>query len=655
MTLPSLHIRRWLRRLLALVMAVLTSSLVAFFSLKPGLNSYARWLGMVTIDRGTIVLAVWVLSWMLSAREARNSYGFRLMTYVWAILYYGSGTIFMLRLAMAMTNYLNEWLASVLRGSALESVTSGLRLSLEIVLPVLLILALIALPRLIARMQLAGRATATASSDSLWFAAVMWANGAIGCWLATANWQPDAVRVATGEALAVVAFVGTRMLISRPALSSRPPIVIVILESDTTRSLRHFVSRLAACWRIGPVTLVAPQEESLRFCGTHARTAARADMLSTLFPRSPSSLSTLRAEASKRENWSSLPVRECYPAPLLWSETVGALLSATCWVLIVAESTDLIATASAAERLKAIRLHLPVGRTFLLTGERFPPFLRNLPVTLAGAMTRASPVHMAEHLQKIMIERRPSMPPPKRVYEVEPQFALLAGVGLSVAVLFAGMARWLPAAQGRLGSTLILAFLVAINLCVAAELAVLPKRYWAFARRDPLRGRPKLAYLISGAMTFTVLLAFSALTYGLRVRFMTMPMPPFHIQARWLLISIVLAISLAYICDDYVLENEEPRWVTWVESAVLAIVMALTGGIVVEWIRADLPLSTPLLPTSTWLPVVFSAVIGVLIGSTVPSSYRRRIRGRSAGGKESSGEKFSDVKSGAAEAATPPA
>ncbi|HWT64552.1 MAG TPA: hypothetical protein VN151_00450, partial [Terracidiphilus sp.] len=166
MTLPSLHIRRWLRRLLALVMAVLTSSLVAFFSLKPGLNSYARWLGMVTIDRGTIVLAVWVLSWMLSAREARNSYGFRLMTYVWAILYYGSGTIFMLRLAMAMTNYLNEWLASVLRGSALESVTSGLRLSLEIVLPVLLILALIALPRLIARMQLAGRATATASSDS---------------------------------------------------------------------------------------------------------------------------------------------------------------------------------------------------------------------------------------------------------------------------------------------------------------------------------------------------------------------------------------------------------------------------------------------------------------------------------------------------------
>jgi hypothetical protein len=653
MKLPSLHLRRWLRRLSSLLMAVFASALIAFFSLPPDLKHSAYGFLSVAVNRGLAMLLVWVFAWILSAREARNGYGFRPMTYVWALFYYGAGTIFMLRLAMAMANYLNEISVKVLRGMALESITSGLRLLFEIALPVLLILALLALPRLIARMQLVGRTTATASADCLWFAAVMWVFGTIGGWFAIASWQPDAIRVATSEALAVAAFTGTRLLLSRPAHSSSPPFVIVVLESDTTRSLRHFISRLAACWRIGPVTLVAPQEESLRFCGAHARTAARADMLPALFPRSPAELSALRAEVSKQENWTSLPVRECYPAPLLWSETVGALLSPTCWVLIVAESTDMITTASAAERLKAIRSHLPVGRTFLLTGERFPPFLRNLPVTLAGTMTRASPVHMAAHLQKNMFARRPTMPPPWRVYEVEPQFALLASIGLCVAVLFAVMALWLPAAQGRLGSTLVLALLVAINLCVAAELAVLPKRYWAFARRDPLRGRPKSAYLLSGAMTLLVLLAFSTLTYTLRARFMSMPMPSFFIQARWLLISFVLSVGLAYACDDYVLENEEPRWLSWVESAVLAIKMALAGGIVVEWIRFDLPSATPLLPASLWPPVAFSAVIGALIGATVPASYRRKIRRKSAGAMEISDGVFSDAKAGAAGRATP--
>lgn len=206
-------------------------------------------------------------------------------------------------------------------------------------------------------------------------------------------------------------------------------------------------------------------------------------------------------------------------------------------------------------------------------------------------------------------------------------FNLLALDWLGVLLLFSVVAVVTSAGGDAITRRLTIGLLVAINHCVAAAFAILPKQLWAFANRAPDRERPVLAYIMSGLLTLTVVLALSAIVYAIRV---SLPhsetLLPFSVQCKWLTLSTALAILLGFACDDYVLEAKDPRWLKWAESAGLACGMALVGYIVVQWIAPDIGGVHWRTRPQPWLPATLSALIGALFGATIPQWYRQTMR-----------------------------
>jgi hypothetical protein len=207
-------------------------------------------------------------------------------------------------------------------------------------------------------------------------------------------------------------------------------------------------------------------------------------------------------------------------------------------------------------------------------------------------------------------------------------FNVLALNWLAVILLFTVVAVF-TAAQGGDAITrrLTIGLLIAINHCVAAELAILPKQLWAFANRCKDRERPVLAYLISGLLTLTVVVALSSIVYAIRPILSHMePTVAFHVQCKWLTLSVALAILLAFACDNYALEEQDPRWLKPAESAGIACAMALVGYLVVKWIAPDLDAMHWRAQPQPWMPMALSATIGALFGATIPQWYRQTVR-----------------------------
>jgi hypothetical protein len=206
-------------------------------------------------------------------------------------------------------------------------------------------------------------------------------------------------------------------------------------------------------------------------------------------------------------------------------------------------------------------------------------------------------------------------------------FNLLALDWIGVVVLF-GIVAILTAAPGGdvITRRLSIGLLVAVNHCVAAAFAILPKQLWAFANRDGGGERPVLAYVLSGLLTLTVVLALSAVVYSIRLGLPhAETLLPFGAQCKWLALSTVLAVLLAFACDNYVTEAQAPRWLRWAESVSIAGGMALVGYVVVTWLAADLAATGWRTPAQPWLPVALSAVIGALFGATIPHWYRQTV------------------------------
>lgn len=218
-------------------------------------------------------------------------------------------------------------------------------------------------------------------------------------------------------------------------------------------------------------------------------------------------------------------------------------------------------------------------------------------------------------------------------FEIAPQrgvafpFNLLALDWLGVVLLFVVVAVVTSTSGDVMTRRLMIGFLVAINHCVAAAFAILPKQLWAFANRGPDRERPVLAYLMSGLLTLTVVLALSSIVYAIRVSLPhTEALAPYGAQCKWLTLSIVLAILLAFACDNYAHQQQVPRWLRPVESAGLACSMALVGYVIVKWISPDLNAMHWHTHPQPWMPVALSALIGALFGATIPQWYRETMR-----------------------------
>lgn len=622
----ALPVARSLRRLCALAMATVAASAVdavstTFMPISDDSFSFFRLL----LLNGFFVLVCWLLAWSGLMIERRHPFGNTKARYLWLLLYYGAGTVFMLRFTMVIANTLHGVLWDALYETFLESMTTGLRLIVEVACAVFLLVLLAALPRVIARLQLKGLFTARAADDCLWFAAVIWSFGALGGAFTDILWISDPFSSLLGDMFIVTGFVLMRIAVSRPRFERAPTLVIVLLEEDSSRALRRFITRFAGYWNLGPITLIAPAQCAPGYCGVHARIAARAGCLKDLFPHSDIDLHRARRAQPPAQACRALGVRESYPALPVWGACFQALITPSTWVVIAAESHDLVTSARALQRLDAIRSLLPLARTFALTGEHVPLTLRGLRIMRLAALGRDKPRPSAQELLESVYRHEGRPMPEAPDWPASQLWAPLSASGLAVCLGFLAFAFW-GHSQGVRASTWVTALLVALNHCIATLLAILPKRYFQFARRDYWSGRPKSVYLLSAVLAFLVLLCVSLMSYAIRTRLATAPMLPFLASAKWLLLSVTLTATLSYMCDDYVLERDDPRWLRPLECVVLACAMAFAGWIVMKWIAPDLAHIRRTPTTTRWAPVLLSAYIGAVFGFIWPAWYRKNLR-----------------------------
>ncbi|MCP3705437.1 hypothetical protein M3I54_00260 [Paraburkholderia sp. CNPSo 3274] len=629
LALHPLPLLRSLRRVGAIAASMVASGAVDF------VYREFFWTSDLSTDVGQLywinvgsMLFTWILAWSFMTLERRKPFGSTSMRYVWIAFYYGAGGLFMLRLAFAGSNNLYDVISQTLRDTRFESLTTSLRIIAAIVNATVLIVLLVALPRALARLQLDGRITGRAADDCVWFAAIIWTFGALAGLAINVIWEPDSFYRPVSDIAAVTGFVFTRVALSRPRPERAPSLVIVLLEDRNSRALRNFINLFSGRWLLGPITLMAPASNAIDYYGAHARVAARVNCLETLFPKTVGDLNYARKELPRDEEWKGVAVRECYPAPSLWTDYFRSLLTPSTWVLLVAESHDLVTIGDASRRLDAIRASLPISRTYALTGEEVPATLQGLSIVRIAAVGRDSFKRAANRLQQHIGRHEGKSMPQEPDWPAFYLGAPLAWNGLGVCALFALGALLNHGFNHRATTTMIVAVLVAINHCIAAAVAILPKRYLSFARRTFWSGRPKGAYALSGLATFIILLALSAMIYPIRVHFGNAPMTPFFSQAKWLLLSVTLTVTLASLCDDYVLQPADPPWLRPLESVSLACVMAIAGWLVINWVMPDIVRVRPNIPVRSWTPVLVSAGIGALFGYTWPAWYRRNLRAR---------------------------
>ena len=199
---------------------------------------------------------------------------------------------------------------------------------------------------------------------------------------------------------------------------------------------------------------------------------------------------------------------------------------------------------------------------------------------------------------------------------------LLALDLVGVVVIFLAAAILRPTGM-RLDVALWIGMTVAINHCIAALFAVVPKQIFAFANIRCAEERPILSYIVSAAFTFLTILPISFVLYHLRGIVLNAPSPlTFPQQCTWLVLPTVMALSLAYACDDAARREGEPAWLVWAEAAAIGAVIAASGFVVVQWLNEN----GAMLGRSVAIPIATGAAMGVLFGGTIPRWYRRMLR-----------------------------
>ena len=200
--------------------------------------------------------------------------------------------------------------------------------------------------------------------------------------------------------------------------------------------------------------------------------------------------------------------------------------------------------------------------------------------------------------------------------------------------LFA-LATLMSSDQMPLGKAIAIGLLVSLNHSIAAVFALLPKQMWSFADIRCAHERPYLGYMVSALIALTISLPASYASYRLRLYLSpeSGPILPFLAQCKWLVLSTTLAFALAFACDDHVAAGQEPRWLRWVETAGIAVLMGVVGLLVVRWLAVDQQaLHSGTQVPSLGVPVMLSVAIGALFGATIPHWYRQTAQRAAAAG-----------------------
>jgi hypothetical protein len=240
----------------------------------------------------------------------------------------------------------------------------------------------------------------------------------------------------------------------------------------------------------------------------------------------------------------------------------------------------------------------------------------------------------------------------ERATPIAVPFNLLAADMIGVAFLFFAGAlvssALLSAPQMPLSKAIAIGLLVAVNDCIAAIFALLPKEIWSFADIRSTRERPYLSYVLSAVIAFSISLPVSYAFYLYRTHFMldSFPVLQFASQCKWLLPSSTLAFAISFACDNRYGAEQEPWWQRWAEGAGIAALMGFAGYLVVLWLAADRAALYAGGPTpSLWMPIVLNAGIGAVFGSTIPHWYRgvaRRVRTVAVGQPENTAPRIAE-------------
>jgi hypothetical protein len=194
---------------------------------------------------------------------------------------------------------------------------------------------------------------------------------------------------------------------------------------------------------------------------------------------------------------------------------------------------------------------------------------------------------------------------------------------LGVVVIFVCVGSLLRPAGRRPEIALWIGMTVAINHCIAVLFAVLPKQIWSFADIRCSNERPILSYLLSAVLTFTTILPISFAFYCLRA--IVLQVPPhltFSQQSIWLLLPTVMALVIAFACDNYAQRRADPVWLAWAETLGIGGIIAFCGFLV-NRMQEQVGVSHQ---RSVMIPIVIGAALGALFGGTIPRWYRRTLR-----------------------------
>lgn len=213
-----------------------------------------------------------------------------------------------------------------------------------------------------------------------------------------------------------------------------------------------------------------------------------------------------------------------------------------------------------------------------------------------------------------------AMCPPKPVRIPGNQLALDL---LGVVAIFVCVGTLFGRAGGRPEIALWIGMTVALNYCIAVLFAVLPKQIWSFADIRCSGERPMLSYLLSAVLTFTTILPVSFAFYCLRAATFSVPIPvTFSQQSAWLLLPTVMALVIAFACDDCARRQADPVWLTWAEALGIGGIIAFCGFLV----NHVLEQAGVHHQRSVMIPIVIGASMGALFGGTIPHWYRRMLR-----------------------------
>lgn len=173
---------------------------------------------------------------------------------------------------------------------------------------------------------------------------------------------------------------------------------------------------------------------------------------------------------------------------------------------------------------------------------------------------------------------------------------------------------------------LLIAAMVGTIYAVSIVASIHPKTTWSFANIKKTGQAPTLAYLLSGCIAVALGLIVSITFKFLYHQSFVTALRDLQVTYPFFLLAFVLAFTTAVLADDYSLREEaEPRWLRWLEGAILAAVMAAASALVFLMLSgienvADREIPVPRPPLGVLIGN--GCLIGFSVGAWVPHWYR---------------------------------